>query len=347
MPEQILMNRETLTRFLMKRGWLHMAFWLLFAVFYSLGYVGKGYSTLYILENYVGVLFLYVAYIYSNLYLVYGILIKRRYYGVAFILFAALLFACSYINAWIYNITNPDRPPISAMNMIPFYMFLAVYALALKMARGLYLNLVHEIKVKEDLLNQKEYFLRSQIQPHFLFNTLNNFYGLALDKSGQLPSLMLRLSNILRHQIYNSELAYVSLENEITYLKDYIELEKIRYADNLSLRFSFPVGDLSNLFVTPAVMIVFFENAFKHGKSISSQLVEINGHLRVDGGEVDFYLENTFPQRATSGKNEYGGLGLRNVRKRLELLGTENFNLQTGKESNRFFVRLRMKLKSP
>jgi two-component system, LytTR family, sensor kinase len=340
------MDRQIWVNLLKQRWLLHSLFWLVFGFFYSLGYIGKDLSIAYILQNYVAVMLLYAAFIYSCLYIVYGYLVSKGYYLPALVSFVILLFGAGFLNAWLYNTGNPESKGVTAFNFIPFYAFLAAFTIALKMARGLYLSLLHEIRVKENLLSQKEYFLRSQIQPHFLFNTLNNFYGLALDKSEQLPDLMLRLSSMLRHQIYNSDLPHVSLQSEVSYLKDYIELEKIRYAENLSLDFSFPDKGIDNLYIMPAVLIVFLENAFKHGKGISTQLIEIKGHLRVEGDYLDFYLENTFPAKQFMESATYGGLGLANVRKRLELLGTENFELQTEENAGRYIVHLRIKLKS-
>lgn len=338
------MNRQTWVSLLKQRWLLHGLFWLVFGFFYSLGYLGKSLSIAYILQNYVAVMLLYAAFIYSCLYIVYSYFVGKGYYLAGLVSFVILLFGAGFLNAWLYNTSNPGID-ITLFNFIPFYTFLAAFTVALKMARGLYLSLLHEIQVKENLLNQKEYFLRSQIQPHFLFNTLNNFYGLALDKSEQLPDLMLRLSNMLRHQIYNSDLPHVSLQSEVDYLKDYIELEKIRYAENLSLDFRFPDNRLDNLYVMPAVLIVFLENAFKHSKGISSQLIEIKGHLRVEGAYLNFYLENTFPAKQFVESRTYGGLGLANVRKRLELLGTENFKLRTEENVGRYIAHLRIKLK--
>ena len=323
---------------------MHLSFWVVFALFYSAGYWGQGHSPSYLLINYAGVLLLYATYIYATLYVVYSRLLLSKMYLPAAIAFVVLLFASTYTNAWLYNVTNAP-PAISFQNFLAFYLFLAAFTLAIKIARSTYLSLQKEIEAKQDLLNQKEYFLRAQIHPHFLFNTLNNFYGLALDKSDTLPGLMLRLSNILRHQIYHSESSYILLEKEVSYLQDYIELEKIRHAGNLSFNFSFPDAIPGNLFIVPSVLIVFFENAFKHSKNVSSQLIEISGQLKVENDGIVFLLENSYPTKTFPNHEQAKGLGLKNVKNRLNILGENNYTLTTKKSDGKFSVSLSMQLK--
>jgi sensor histidine kinase YesM len=339
------MDKELLLKLLKKRMLLHALFWLVFGFSFSLGWAGKGFSWQYIFINYVGNLVIYLAYIYATLYFTYGYFVPRKQYVFSLLSFIVLLLCATQCTAWLYNISNEQGKTIGLQNFLPFYIFLAALTLALKIARGAYLSLQKEIELKQDLVNQKEYFLRAQIHPHFLFNTLNNFYGLALEKSDALPDLMLRLSNILRHQIYNSESSYISLEKEVNYLNDYIELEKIRHAENLSFQFSFPETIPQNLFAIPSVLIVFFENAFKHSNNVSSELVEISGALTIEGNEMKFYLENSYPDKIFSKHEKESGLGLANVRNRLALWGEENYSLTTGKANGKFSVSLTMKLR--
>ncbi len=339
------MSSELLIKLLKKRLALHVLFWLVFAFAFSLGWVGGGFSWRYIFINYVGNLIVYLVYIYATLYVVYGYFVPRKQYAFSLLSFIVLLLCATQGSAWLYNVSNPEGKVISLRNFVPFFIFLGAFTVALKIARNAYLNLQKEIELKQDLINQKEYFLRSQIHPHFLFNTLNNFYGLALEKSDELPGLMIRLSNILRHQIYNSESSYILLEKEINYLKDYIELEKIRHAENLSFNFSFPETIPHNLFIIPSVLIVFFENAFKHSNNVSSQLVEISGYLAIEESGMRFFLENSFPDKAFPNYEKDSGLGLANVKKRLALWGKENYKLTTEKANGKFSISLIMKLK--
>lgn len=339
------MNSRQLISVLQQRTLLHVVFWLVWALALSMGYWGKGYPFTFFLANYVGVMVLYFLWVNTSLYLIYDKLITRRRPLIALLAFVGLLALFTNANAWLYNVSNGEGKTVSFQNFLAMYVFLAAFAMALKAGRAAYLALYREMQAKEELLRQKEYFLRSQIHPHFLFNTLNNFYGLALEKADTLPGLMLRLSNILRHQIYHSESEYILLEKEIAYLKDYIELEKIRHGDNLRFVFSFPQQLPDALYVPPAVMIVFLENAFKHSSHVAGNLVEITGHIKVENDRLFFYLENTFPQRVPDKRPEQNGLGLTNVLKRLELYGADNHKLDITTANNRYVVKLEMKLK--
>ncbi len=334
-----------LLKLLKKRLHLHAFFWLVFTGAFSLGWAGQGFSWKYILINYVGNLIVYFVYINVTLYFAYGYFVPRKNYLASLLVFVLLLLCATQASAWLFNVSNDEGKTISLLNFLSFYIFLAAFTLALKIARGAYISLAQEIALKQDLLNQKEYFLRSQIHPHFLFNTLNNFYGLALDKSDQLPGLMIRLSNLLRHQIYNSDSSYISLEKEINYLKDYIELEKIRHAENLSFQFSFPETIPGNLFVIPSVLIIFFENAFKHSNNISSHLIEISGFLKVEGNEMKFHLENSYPDKSFPKHEKENGLGLNNVKNRLALLGEDSYTLHNEKKNGIYSISLSIKLK--
>ncbi len=339
------MNSRQLITILQKRVTLHVVFWLVWALALGMGYVGKSYPLTFLLANYVGVMVLYFLWVNAALYIIYDKLITRRRLLLALLAFVGLLVLFTNANAWLYNISNGEGKTISFQNFLAMYVFLAAFAMALKAGRAAYLALYREMQAKEELLRQKEYFLRSQIHPHFLFNTLNNFYGLALEKADTLPGLMVRLSNILRHQIYHSESEYILLEKEIAYLKDYIELEKIRHGDNLRFVFSFPQQVPTVLYVPPAVMIVFLENAFKHSSHVAGNLVEITGHIKIENDRLFFYLENTFPQRPPATGNNPGGIGLKNVAKRLELYGNDTNKLDMGVAGNRYVVKLEMKLK--
>lgn len=337
------MSRTFVISLLQKRKQLHVAFWVVLAFFYLLGYLGKPYPLSYVAANYFGVLVLYAVIIYSTLYLVFSRFVLRRKYVAGALLFTAILLVCTHSNAVLYNVTNAEGKIISLQNFLPFYLFLAAFALSLKIARKSYLELHREILLKEDLLRQKEYFLRSQIHPHFLFNTLNNFYALALEKSDLLPDLMIRLSNILRHQIYQSELSLISLDKEIEYLKDYIELEKIRYGKNLNFQFEFPKNPAAGYFIPPSILIVFFENAFKHSYNIATENIDISGHLYMENGQLKFFLKNSIPESYLKTKGP-AGLGLQNVRKRLSLTGDSNYLLRTEEKDKHYFVWLELKL---
>ena len=133
-----------------------------------------------------------------------------------------------------------------------------------------YENQQKQLQTQTELQN-----LKAQISPHFLFNTMNNFYGLAVDQSQKLPGLMVRLSELLRYSLYETNHATVPIVSEIAYLKNYIELEKIRLEDTLEFDFSSKIESNDALEIAPLIFIVFVENAFKHAKNVEDDVVKI------------------------------------------------------------------------
>ncbi len=199
-----------------------------------------------------------------------------------------------------------------------------------------------ENKVLEANLHIKEqelYFLKKQIHPHFLFNTLNTIYGFALKKSDNTPLLIIKLSNLLDYILYQSQKPNVPLIEEIEHLNEYIDLEKIRFQDRLKVTFSHNIKDVNKL-IAPMIFIPFIENSFKHGTII-------NGHLNVDikltlnNKELLFYVCNSFKETENENQN---GIGLNNIKKRLELLYPSNHELNLEIKNNSFEVTLFIKL---
>lgn len=184
--------------------------------------------------------------------------------------------------------------------------------------------------------------LKSQIHPHFLFNVLNSIYALSLKKSDKTPEIVLRLSDCLRYLLYESGQEKVSLAKEIKFLQDYIAIEKIRMAhpENISLKIN---GYVENYVISPALLLPFVENAVKHGfnRIADDCWVQIEINIHPESDKLDFICRNSF---LLSDKEKPGGIGLQNVRKRLELCypGQHQLTIQT--KNNIFEVNLNLKL---
>ncbi len=206
-------------------------------------------------------------------------------------------------------------------------------------------------KIKEDKLTKEKenenlktelLFLRSQISPHFIFNILNNLVSLARKKSDQLEPILLKLSILIRYMLYES-VETVSLETEIEYLNNYIELQKLRFGDKVQVDFkTLPIGE--NYSIEPMILIPFVENAFKHGVGmINNPKIEIS--INVVNDELSFVVRNRFNQTAFDVKDKNSGIGLPNLKRRLNLLYRNNHILSQSIKDDWYISSLSLKLK--
>jgi LytS/YehU family sensor histidine kinase len=182
--------------------------------------------------------------------------------------------------------------------------------------------------------------LKTQIDSHFIFNTLNNIYGLTLKKSDSAPQSVLLLSEILSFVIYETKNDFYPLSKEIQLLRNYIELEKMRFED--SFRIDFEINDIiDNSFITPLILFTFLENSFKHGvsKTVHNPWVKIR--IKSSVSEIFFEIENSIPENPDiSGQVLNKGIGLENIRRRLTLLYPRMYKLITKKNENSFYAGL-------
>ncbi len=193
-------------------------------------------------------------------------------------------------------------------------------------------------------------FLKSQTNPHFLFNTLNNIYSLARDKSDLAPESILRLSKILRFMLYETGGKFARVEQEVETIHDYIELEKLRYDDTLSIQFKHEIADARQP-LPPLLLIPLVENAFKHGASETSQHPFVDIYLTVDQQQLIFKVSNSVDAspgekyRPDVQKEIKETIGLANLRRQLELLYTD-YDLSLQHEGSIFSAALRINLAS-
>jgi hypothetical protein len=189
-------------------------------------------------------------------------------------------------------------------------------------------------------------FLRSQINPHFLFNTLNNLFSMAQKRGHEeLADSISKLSDMMRYMIYESNTDIVSLQREIAYLEDCIALNKLRYADSeVAVCFRHPAPTaIRGVQVAPMLFVPFLENAFKHGVSIGHYSC-INMNISVEQKKLIFTCENTDHNAVKKLEEEKGGIGLENVRRRLELVYPGRHELRAGTEEGKFTVNLQIVL---
>jgi two-component system, LytTR family, sensor kinase len=186
-------------------------------------------------------------------------------------------------------------------------------------------------------------FLRSQTNPHFLFNTLNNIYSLSRDKSNLAPESILRLSKILRYMLYETGGSFVATEQELKIITDYIELEKLRYDESLKVNFNYDIEDMKQA-LPPLLLIPLVENAFKHGVSETRSNPFIDIHLSINNRQLKFVVKNSAEEMAGE-KTVKENIGLSNLRRQLELLYTD-YDLSVQENNSVFTATLKINLAS-
>src|SRR6056297_2866930 len=179
--------------------------------------------------------------------------------------------------------------------------------------------------------------LQAQMNPHFFFNTLNNLYALTIKNSQKAPEVILKLSDMMRYTIYEGEKELVTLKDEIEYLRNYIELHKIRYKKSVDIQFEKDID--TRLQVAPLLFIILLENAFKHGIETLTENAYIHMHLKEDEEYIYFEIENNFDPKEVSSSN---GIGLQNLQKRLSLLYPKKHKLVIDKTINTYKTTLKI-----
>ncbi len=192
-------------------------------------------------------------------------------------------------------------------------------------------------EIEKEKLTAELNFLKAQVNPHFLFNTLNNLYYLAYSKSDKTIEIIEKLSLMMRYMIYDTNLPQVPLDKEMEYMQNYISLEKLRLSDKVRIQFSVD-GNTDALRITPLILITFLENAFKHGVTNASQESWIDAKLDCRPDQLQFIVANS--KSYMSKLNEKSGIGLQNVKRRLELSYPGKYKLVMTDLPNEYRVQL-------
>jgi len=198
-------------------------------------------------------------------------------------------------------------------------------------------------QMKSERLQAEINQMKAQINPHFLFNTLNNIYGLALEKSERTPEIILRLSKMMDYMLYDSAELLVSLRKDIQNVEDYVEIEKIRNGNlaKIDLKVS---GDVSNQRIAPLMLLPIVENAFKHGLNGMIDGAYVTIRILVSGEQMELHVDNNY-QRSNSNQVSGHGIGLANLKRRLELFYPKQHELIIEDISSKFSVKMRLMLK--
>lgn len=217
----------------------------------------------------------------------------------------------------------------------PYY-FILLFAFLIDV---LVSHLSSTVQLKNEQTKAELLHLRSQLSPHFFFNTLNNLYALTIKNSKQAPEVILKLSEMMRYTIYEGEKQRVSIQDEITYLENYIELHKIRYKNPVLFEFNHSID--TTLTIAPLLFINLLENAFKHGVETLTQNAFIKMNLTNDAEFIYFSIENNFDKKADDTPK---GIGLINLKRRLSLLYPQTHALAFSKNKNLYTATLKVSI---
>lgn len=197
-------------------------------------------------------------------------------------------------------------------------------------------------EVENEKLTAELNFLKAQINPHFLFNTLNNLYYLVYTKSDNATEVIAKLSQMMRYMIYDSNHPKVQLDKELEYMHNYIALERLRLNNEIPIRFEIE-GETAGIEIAPLIFITFLENAFKHGVSSNRPGAWVDIHIGLDGKACNYTVENSKLDISPNADGK-SGIGLQNVRRRLELSYPDQYELKTEESPDRYKVQLKINL---
>lgn len=285
--------------------------------------------------------------VYSLLYvLVPRFLLKRKFLSFFTGLFVVVAI-CSLYSILMQLSINTSRDfrgmTLSVgRNVLPF-LHVGGIALSIKLLKHWYLQRQQTLEAERQKTAAELKLLKAQLHPHFLFNTLNNLYAHTLEGSPKSPEIVMKLSELLRFMIYESNTPKIPLTKEIHHLESYVTLEKLRYGNRLDLSFTIS-GDVGKYQIAPFLLLPFLENAFKHGTSKQLDLCWISLNIFMEGSTLNFKLVNSIDADTTGEKDGPGGLGLSNTRKRLELLYKNNHVFETKLLEDVYVVDLRITL---
>lgn len=282
---------------------------------------------------------------------------KKKYLiYIISILSAIFLMVLIKFNLTYYLISTevwPEGPePINkitlnyAIEMMLGELYVVTFVTAIKITSDFLKEHNRVTSLEKTQLETELLFLKTQISPHFFFNTLNNIYSLAVENSKKTPKIILKLSELMRYLLYETKSKRQTLSNEIICIQNYLDLERIRHSENLEVNMAIS-GDIQDKVIGPILLLSFVENAFKHGASKNIGAVKIDINFAIKKDFLYFTISNPMPENTIQkdGTNQSGGIGLENVKKRLALGYNKNdYKLTIKQDNNMFVVKLKIKV---
>jgi two-component system LytT family sensor kinase len=335
----------------LKHALMHGAYWVLITGFfiYEKKYLIYKASMPYFVACVTGRILLLIVIAYLNLqYFLPKYLLKKRYltYFTAIIISViGYLTAQSLFDFYLYGYVVGPMRSSHLMEALSYNFFSTLWylglILALKLSMDWYGQQLIIQKITVEKLNAEVNFLRAQVNPHFLFNILNNLYALTLKKSELAPDVVLKLSEMMEYMLYDSTDEKVLLEKEITYLNNYIELERLRFSADSAIELTIP-AEMNGQEIAPLLLLPLVENAFKHGLSKQTENGWLKVNIGLDQSTLTVIIENAkSPLFVHKSK---GGIGINNLQKRLDLIYPARYSLEFEDKKNAFLAKLVIEL---
>lgn len=333
----------------------HLVFWVSHYVFYAVlyGSFQENYGQTFLEEliyTPVKIIFTYIV----LYYLLPNFLLPGKY-PAFFLWFFGLSLAAGIIQRAIaFQVNYPLYYPEALQDNFFYFpkiakMFVSIYpvtftAVAIKLLKYWFQNKQAQQVLAEEKLQAELKFLKTQIHPHFLFNTLNNLYALTLKKSDLAPGIVLKLSELINYMLYECKGEEVPLSNEIKFIRNYVDIEKLRYGNKLDVEIRVN-GDVSGRVIAPLILLPFVENCFKHGASLELDQSWVKVDIDSQPDSIIFKVENN--KVAGNGNGHGQGIGIQNVKRRLDLLFPESHNLKIINGQETFLVILTINQNKP
>ncbi len=318
---------------------VHIVLWILFSLLIALQ----------LSQEFSYWLSLTIALVLTALYVFYGhFLLLTRYLGKNkkrdyFLRLAGVVLT----GPALYILLHPNKQDVfddlseyyfvSLISIITPFIFLSWLA---RITENLVLNTIRKEQLEKQAVQAELFYLKSQINPHFLFNTLNNIHTLVYKQAATAPEAVLRLSSLMRYMIYESNAHTVPLSRELTYLQDYIGLQQLRYKNATVVELEV-TGDINACYIAPLLFVHFLENAYKHSPA-KLDSGEIQVKVEIKENTLIFSIQNPVITKQSKALDEPGGIGLPNIKKRLQLLYPDTHTLQISSANDRYSVILKI-----
>ncbi len=341
---------------------LHILFWLVIIVFYTFVYGRMSGNYVVTFIHLVYTLPIYVASTYFTLYFIIPRYLLKKKYLDTFIAGYYVVLAAAYfeIILSLFLIVRPapflqeaaiKGGEFNSTSLDVFLRLIGIFVVVFFASTVKILKHWYNTQKTNQLLTKEKFeaelnFLKSQVHPHFLFNTLNNLYALTLKQSEKAPEVVMKLSELLDYMLYECNTDYIALEKEVKLIINYISLELLRYDKKAEIQFNIS-GEPEKYQIAPLLLFPFVENSFKHGVSSSSSGAFININLKAERNSILFEIENSVPEKPVKKSERRGhGIGLDNIKKRLELIYPENHQLQSGNKNGSYKTILLIELRN-